>query len=109
MAPPSRAPRHLPQSMYDQCSALGFPTSGNAAGHASATDLSGLLANNGWHPRGIGAMFACVFTATLGMASVTCYALGGHIREEMEHEAREYQEARERRGRFFGLAKKLRS
>lgn len=52
-------------------------------------------------------MFGCVFTATLGMASVTWYALGGHIsEEEMEHEAREHQEAKARRGRFFGLVKR---
>ena len=75
------------------------------------TDLSGLPAgpfpqNNGWHPRGIGAMFGCVATATIGMATVAWYALGGHIsEEEMEDEARERQEAKERRGRLFGLIK----
>ncbi|KAI8986650.1 Fet3 protein [Trametes punicea] len=102
----------IPQFMYDQCQALGLPTSGNAAGHASATDLSGLPLgpfpqNNGWHSRGIGAMAGCVLTATIGMATVTWYALGGHIsEEEMEDEAREKQEAKERRGRFFGLLKR---
>ena len=90
----------IPSFVADQCAALGMPTSGNAAGHASVTDLAGLPLgpypqNNGWHPKGIGAMFGCVLTATLGMASVTWYALGGHIsEEEMEHEAREHQEAR---------------
>ena len=101
----------LPQFMVDQCAALGLPTTGNAAGHASATDLSGLPLgpfpqNNGWHARGIGAMFGCVFTAVVGMSTVTWYALGGHIsEEEMEDEAREYQEAKERRGKLFGLIK----
>ena len=85
----------LPSSLSTQCAALGLPVSGNAAGHASATDLSGLPLgpfpqNNGWHPRGIGAMLGCVATATLGMATVAWYALGGHIsEEEMEDEARE--------------------
>ncbi|KAI0634793.1 Fet3 protein [Trametes polyzona] len=102
----------IPQFMFDQCEALGKPVSGNAAGHASATDLSGLAVgpfpqNNGWHARGIGAMFGCVLTATIGMASVTWYTLGGHIsEEEMEHEAREEQDAKDRRGRFFGLLKR---
>ena len=99
----------LPQFVADQCAALGQPVSGNAAGHASATDLAGLPLgpfpqNNGWHPKGIGAMFGCVFRAVLGMGTVTWYALGGHItEEEMEDEARERQEAKERRGRLFGL------
>lgn len=31
----------------------------------------------GWTPRGIGAMFACVFTAVLGMATVVWYGLTG--------------------------------
>ena len=51
-------------------------------------------------------MFGCVATATIGMATVAWYALGGHIsEEEMEDEARERQEAKERRGRLFGLIK----
>ena len=99
----------LPQFMYDQCDALGMPTSGNAAGHASATDLSGLPLgpypqNNGWHAKGIGAMFGCVLTAVIGMGTVTWYALGGHIsEEEMEREVREKVEKKAARGRFFGL------
>ena len=104
----------LPQALVQQCAALGLPTSGNAAGFASTTDLEGLPLgpfpqNNGWHPRGIGAMFGCVATATLGMATVAWYALGGHIsEEEMEDEAREHQEAKERRGKLFGLIKSKR-
>ncbi|KAH9948017.1 Fet3 protein [Amylocystis lapponica] len=104
----------LPQEMYDHCAALGFPTAGNAAGLASTTDLDGLpsgpyVQNNGWHSKGIGAMAGCVLTATLGMITVVWYALGGHISEaEMEYEARLHQEEKERRGRFFGLAKAAR-
>jgi len=117
----------VPQQVYDQCRALGLPTSGNAAGHASPTDLSGLRFGPypqqlGWHPKGIGAMAgyaiailspshrkltlfrSCVLSAVIGMAAVVWYALGGHISEqEMEREVRERLEARERRGRFFGL------
>ena len=33
---------NVPQSLFQQCAAQGLPASGNAAGHASATDLSGL-------------------------------------------------------------------
>ena len=51
----------IPQVVYDQGKAQGIATSGNAAGHASATDLTGLPAGPfpqilGWRPRGIGAM-----------------------------------------------------
>ena len=101
----------MPSVLSDQCAALGLPYSGNAAGHASLTDLSGLpvgpwVQNNGWHSRGIGAMAGCVLTAVLGMLTVVWYALGGHIsEEEMEHEAREQQEAKARRGKLFGLIK----
>ena len=103
----------MPSVLSDQCARLGLPYSGNAAGHASTTDLSGLPAgpwvqNNGWHSRGIGAMAGCVLTAVLGMATVVWYALGGHISEaEIEYEERLRIEAKEARGKFFGLAKKV--
>ena len=103
----------MPSVLSDQCAALGQPYSGNAAGHASLTDLSGLpvgpwVQNNGWHSRGIGAMAGCVLTAVLGMATVVWYALGGHISEaEIEYEERLRIEAKEARGKFFGLAKKV--
>ena len=53
---------NLPSVMNDHCTALGYPTSGNAAGHQSTTDLSGLPLGPypqrlGWHPKGIAAMF----------------------------------------------------
>ncbi|KAF9480958.1 ferroxidase [Pholiota conissans] len=100
---------NVPQVMKDHCTALGKPSSGNAAGFASATDLTGLplgpfLQKLGWRPKGIGAMFGCVLTAVLGMASVVWYALGGHISEaEIEHEVREALAAKEKRRKFFGL------
>nr|BAU94255.1 laccase [Pholiota microspora] len=100
---------NIPQIMKDHCTALGKPVSGNAAGFASATDLSGLPLGPfpqvlGWRPKGIGAMFGCVLTAVLGMASVVWYALGGHIsEEEIEHEVREALAAKEKRRKFFGL------
>ena len=102
----------VPQFVYDQCRALNLPTSGNAAGHANVNDLSGLPAgpfpqNNGWHSKGIGAMAGCVLTAVIGMGTVAWYALGGHgTEEEMEREAREREEAKARKGRFFGLVKR---
>lgn len=50
--------------------------------------------------------FRCVLTAVLGMLTVTWYSLGGHIsEEEMEHEARIAHEAKQKRGKFFGLLK----
>jgi iron transport multicopper oxidase len=100
----------VPQALYDQCEMLGQPISGNAAGHASTTDLSGLVLGPypqklGWHPKGIGAMFGCVLSAVLGMATVVWYSFGGHgSEEEMEREVRANIAARAKRGRFFGLA-----
>ena len=101
----------MPSTIVEQCQELSIPVSGNAAGHTDMTDFSGwtlgpFQQNNGWHPRGIGAMAGCVLTAVLGMLTVVWYSLGGHIsEEEMEHEAREHQERKEQRGRFFGLFK----
>ncbi|KAF8067721.1 Fet3 protein [Lyophyllum atratum] len=83
-----------PQIMQDHCKELGKPFSGNAAGKASTTDLAGLHLGPfpqilGWRPKGIGAMFGCVLTATLGMISVLWYAIGGQMTdEEAEEEAR---------------------
>jgi iron transport multicopper oxidase len=102
----------VPQTLYDQCQDLGKPFSGNAAGHASTTDLAGLPLGPypqvlGWHSKGIGAMAGCVLTAVIGMATVIWYSLGGHISEEdMEHEVREHLAAKESRGRFFGLLRR---
>ncbi len=50
-----------PSELASQCAALGLPSSGNAAGHDSITDLQGLpegpfQQNLGWHSKGIGAM-----------------------------------------------------
>jgi len=57
----------VPQTLYEQCQDLGKPISGNAAGHASVTDLSGLVLGPypqvlGWHPKGIGAMAGWVIS-----------------------------------------------
>jgi hypothetical protein len=56
-----RAVGQFPSFLNEQCAALGVPQSGNAAGHASATDLSGLPLGPwpqimGWQPKGILAM-----------------------------------------------------
>lgn len=56
-----RAVGQVPSYLYDQCAAQGIPYSGNAAGHPSATDLSGLPLgpwpqSTGWQPKGILAM-----------------------------------------------------
>ena len=106
----------IPQSMYDQCAALGQPTTGNAAGLNSTTDLTGLnlgpfLQNNGWHAKGIGAMFACVLSAVLGMLGIAWYSLGDRLEDdEVEKEARRNIERkeknRERMLNVIGLGKK---
>ncbi|KAI9444229.1 Fet3 protein [Lactarius indigo] len=100
-----------PSALAQQCRALNLPASGNAAGHASATDLSGLKTgpfpqNNGWHTKGILAMTGCVLTAVLGMFTVTWYAIGGALsEEELEHDVRAAHAAKLKRGRLFGLVK----
>jgi iron transport multicopper oxidase len=98
-----------PSAIDEQCAALGLPFSGNAAGHASTTDLRGLRTGPyqqklGWHAKGIGAMFGCVLTAVLGMASVVWYTMGAERSDaEMEEEVTRRIEAKERRGKFWGL------
>ncbi|ESK96308.1 multicopper oxidase [Moniliophthora roreri MCA 2997] len=100
---------NVPQTMRDNCQALGRPSSGNAAGHQGVEDLSGLRLGPypqklGWRPKGIGAMFGCVLTAVLGMATVTWYSIGGGISdEEMEREERERLDAKAQKGRLFGV------
>lgn len=87
----------LPSYVSSQCASQNIPPIGNAAGHNSTSDLTGLPAGPfpqrlGWHSRGIGAMAGCVLTALLGMLSVGWYSFGGQISdEEMEEEAREHQ------------------
>jgi len=101
-----------PATLAQHCLAQNLPASGNAAGHASATDLSGLatgpsVQNNGWHTKGILAMTGCVLTAVLGMLTIVWYAIGGALsEEEVEREVRAAQAAKLKRGRFFGLLKR---
>ncbi|KAI0305242.1 Fet3 protein [Multifurca ochricompacta] len=101
-----------PAVLAQQCRMLNLPTSGNAAGHASATDLSGLPTGpfqqkNGWHTKGILAMTGCVLTAVLGMLTVAWYTMGGALsEEELEHEVRAAHAAKLKRGRLFGLVKR---
>ncbi|CAG8699679.1 16609_t:CDS:1, partial [Acaulospora colombiana] len=73
---------HPPDFMYEQCRKVGTPYTGNAAGHNSTTDLSGLNVGPyplklGWTPKGIGAMFACVFSAVCGGLTIAWYAFMG--------------------------------
>lgn len=60
-----RAKGTFPQFISDQCTAQGIPVSGNAAGHQDPFDLNGLRSGpfpqrNGWHGKGIAAMFGYV-------------------------------------------------
>jgi len=101
-----------PTALEQQCLALNLPVSGNAAGHASTTDLSGLQLgpfpqNDGWHTKGILALTGCVLTAVIGMITVVWYAMGGALNdEEIEQEVRAAQAAKMKRGRLFGLLKR---
>ncbi|QRV79485.1 Multicopper oxidase [Ceratobasidium sp. AG-Ba] len=76
-----------PQYYYDHCKMLGVPISGNAAGHNSTTDLSGLTIGPfpqklGWNAKGIGAMTGCVASAVLGIATVIWYTMGKESGDE---------------------------
>lgn len=100
----------FPQSIPDQCKMLGLPVSGNAAGHASATDLSGLPLGPypqtlGWLPKGIGAMAGCVLSAVLGMATVVWYTMGGGMTDEeiQQHVQNKVAEKKKRREFLKGL------
>lgn len=67
-----------PTIVEDQCRALGFATSGNAAGLNSTTDFTGLAVGPypqqlGWHAKGIGALAGCILTALLGLVTVIWY------------------------------------
>jgi iron transport multicopper oxidase len=103
-----------PSAIAQQCLAQNMPVSGNAAGHASITDLSGLptgpsLQDNGWHTKGILAMTGCVLTAVIGMLTVVWYAIGGILSdEEIERDVRAAHAAKLERGRLFGLLKRKR-
>lgn len=49
----------------------------------------------------------CVLTAFIGIMTVMWYSMGGSItEEEMEEEARQRIEEKERKGKFFGLIKR---
>ena len=80
---------HPPTYVAEQCGMLGFPTSGNAAGHYDSTDLSGLLSGPhrqvlGWTPKGIAALSGCVVAALSGMTSVGLYAFGFGVKRRDE-------------------------
>ncbi|KAG6332533.1 hypothetical protein ID866_6557 [Astraeus odoratus] len=107
-----RAAGVIPSYVYDQCAMLGTPSSGNAAGHASTTDLSGLPLGPyqqklGWLTKGILAMTGCVLSAVIGMATVVWYAMGDFVsEEEIEQETRRHLEDRAQKGRLFGIFKR---
>ena len=119
-----RAKGVFPQFITDQCTKQDIPVSGNAAGHSDPFDLTGLPSgpypqNNGWHGKGIAAMFgcvpdfpssplsvrreganscpscSCVLTAVLGMGTVGWYAWTGKLsEEEIEDEERRKAESK---------------
>lgn len=103
----------FPSVLNSHCAAQNLPYSGNAAGHDSTTDLTGLKLGPypqilGWRPRGIVAMTACVAAAVLGMLSVLWYTIGVVDEKVVEREMRERMERKDKRqvegGRkFLGL------
>ncbi|KIM52502.1 Ferroxidase [Scleroderma citrinum Foug A] len=107
-----RAVGNIPSFIYEQCAALGVPSSGNAAGHASTTDLTGLplgpyLQKLGWLPKGILAMTGCVVSAFVGMVTVVWYSMGViDSEEEIEEEARRRLAAKAEKRNFLRIFKR---
>ncbi|KAF8121904.1 Fet3 protein [Boletus edulis] len=95
-----------PPYLFSQCAAQGSPDSGNAAGHASVSDLSGLPLGPfpivfGFQTRGILAITGCILTAVIGMITVVWYAIGVRgSEEEIEQEVLKRIEASRNRGLF---------
>jgi len=103
----------FPSVLDSHCAALDIPYTGNAAGHYSTTDLSGLKLGPyqqilGWRPKGIVAMTGCVLAAVMGILSVFWYTLGVVDDDVVEREVREKMEKRdiqraERGKQLFGF------
>ena len=77
--------------MLEHCATLGIPSTGNAVGKNSTTDLAGVVTGpfpqvHGWLPRAIGALAGTILAALLGMAAVVWYAFGGQLEEEEVNE-----------------------
>jgi len=99
----------FPPILNSHCAALNIPYTGNAAGHNSTTDLTGLHVGPfpqvlGWKPKGIVAMTACVLSAILGMASVCWYVMSGAVddEKEVERQVRERMELKAQKKREGG-------
>lgn len=103
----------FPPILQQHCKKLGLPYQGNAAGrlddvlNTDGIKTGPFLQILGWRPKGIAAMFGCVLSAVLGMATVIWYSLGGEVsEEEMEEEVRQHIAAKEQKGKLFGLIKR---
>jgi len=102
-----------PTDVVEQCAALGFATSGNAAGWNSTTDFTGLEVGPypqslGFHAKGIVALIGCIITAFLGIATVIWYTVGGALDEdELALEVTEALRKKENKGTKIQQAKKL--
>jgi iron transport multicopper oxidase len=96
----------VPQFMIDQCASQQIPTSGNAVGKNSTTDLKGepwgpFPQTLGWTARAKGALAGTVLAALAGMASVVWYSSHQYSQEEVEEIHRRRQAARAERGSRF--------
>lgn len=93
-----------PQVMFDQCAMLNIPSTGNAVGLFSTTDLPGVPTGPfpqtfGWKPLGIGMLSLAIISALLGMGTVVFYSLGGQLEaEEVEIEVRRKMAEKRERG-----------
>jgi len=82
----------IPQEMYEHCATDKTPSTGNAVGKNSTTNLSGQVLGPypqilGWRPKGIGALAGSILAALFGMISVVWYAFVGGQLDEDEMEA----------------------
>lgn len=100
----------MPKAMLDQCAAQNIPTSGNAVGLMSTTDLKGqplgpYALKMGWTPKAIGALAGCIITALLGFLTVVWYSWGDIDEEDLENEVKRKQELKAAKGGKFGFLK----
>ncbi|KAL7410796.1 ferro-O2-oxidoreductase [Mrakia frigida] len=90
----------IPQFLIDQCAAQGIPTSGNAVGIMSATDLSGQPLGPwpieaGFNSKAKAAIGGCIFTALAGVLAVFWYSSGALNDSEIEAEENRKQDQKQ--------------
>ena len=103
----------IPPVMLEHCAMLNIPSTGNAVGKNSTTDLAGVIIGpfpqiHGWLPKAIGALAGTILCALAGMLAVVWYSfVGGQLDgEEMEEEVLRTLAMKQARGSKFTRMKR---